>query len=96
MLHRFLGHPDPVQGDMQVECQLASRGVYVGDTDGAASPDGVRLRPGAADWRLLLQVDTVDAAGMQWGDGGRLYWWIRDADLREGAWERTWFVLQCS
>ena len=92
---RFLGHPEPVQGDMQAECQLASNGVYVGDPGGYASPDGQRLRPGAAEWRLLLQVDSHDDAGMMWGDVGRLYWWIREADLAEGRWGASWLVLQC-
>jgi hypothetical protein len=27
VIHRLLGHPDPVQGDMQLECQLASNGL---------------------------------------------------------------------
>jgi hypothetical protein len=31
VIHRLLGHPDPVQGDMQLECQLAANGVYCGD-----------------------------------------------------------------
>ena len=92
---RFLGHPEPVQGEMQVECQLASNGVYVGNSKGYTSPEGIRLRPGAADWRLLLQVDSFDDIGMMWGDSGRLYWWIREADLAEGRWDATWLVLQC-
>jgi hypothetical protein len=29
VIHRLLGHPDPVQGDMQLECQLASNGIYL-------------------------------------------------------------------
>jgi uncharacterized protein YwqG len=32
---------------------------------------------------------------MMWGDSGRLYWWIREADLAEGRWDATWLVLQC-
>lgn len=92
---RFLGHPDVIQNEMQVECQLASNGVYVGDSDGYRSADGLRLRPGAAEWRLLLQVDSHEDVGMMWGDSGRLYWWIREADLRAGRWDATWLVLQC-
>jgi uncharacterized protein YwqG len=30
-----------------------------------------------ANWRLLLQLDTDDAAGMKWGDVGTLYFWIK-------------------
>lgn len=95
-LHRFLGNPDPVQGDMQVEAQLASNGVYMGDETGQRSAEGQRLRPGSGEWRLLLQVDSNDAGAMMWGDTGRLYWWIKEADLRIGARDRAWLILQCS
>ena len=93
--HRFLGQPDPIQGDMQLECPFASNGVYVGTPEGYDSVDGLS-RPGAADWRLLLQIDSDDTADMMWGDAGRLYWWIREADLTAGKWNAVWLVLQCS
>lgn len=93
--HRLLGHPDPIQGDMQVECQMASNGIYWGDSSTDDDPRAVELRPGALDWRLLLQVDTVNQINMMWGDGGRLYYWIRDEDLAARRWDRSWLVLQC-
>ena len=31
-----------------------------------------------------------------WGDVGRLYFWIRDADLRARRFDATWLILQCS
>lgn len=67
-IQRLLGHPDPVQGDMQLECQLAANGVYCGDASSSRDPRTARLRPGAADWRLLLQVDSQHETGMMWGD----------------------------
>lgn len=94
-IHRLLGHPDPVQGDMQLECQLVTNGLYCGDASGYRDPRAARLRPGAADWRLLFQVDSQDEAGMMWGDLGRLYYWIRHEDLIAGNWDRTWLILQC-
>ncbi|WP_337100090.1 YwqG family protein [Paenibacillus sp. YIM B09110] len=33
-------------------------------------------------WRLLLQIDSEDSTNMEWGDTGRLYFWIKDYDLR--------------
>lgn len=94
--HRALGHPDPVQGEMQLECQLASNGVFVGGPEGYRDPRVLDLGPGADDWRLLLQVDSDDATDMMWGDAGRIYFWIRDQDLRVGAFDRSWVILQCS
>jgi uncharacterized protein YwqG len=94
-IHRLLGHPDPVQGDMQLECQLVANGLYCGNASGYRDPRAARLRPGAADWRLLFQADSQDEAGMMWGDLGRLYYWIRHQDLAAGNWDRTWLILQC-
>ena len=95
-IHRVLGHPDPVQsGEMQLECQLAANGVWCGSPEGYEDPRVPGLAPGAADWRLLLQVDSQEETDMMWGDLGRLYVWIRDEDLAARRFDRTWLVLQC-
>ena len=31
-----------------------------------------------------------------WGDLGRLYYWIREQDLRRQAFDASWLVLQCT
>ncbi len=93
--HRLLGHPDPVQGDMQLEAQLAFHGVSCGDGFREDDERIEELRPGATSWRLLLQVDTDDNAGMMWGDAGRIYFWMRRDDLRARRFENSWLVLQC-
>ncbi len=95
-MHQLLGHPAPIQNEMRLECQLVSHGLYCGDARGGRDPRAKELAPGAADWRLLLQVDTDDDAGMMWGDCGRLYFWIREDDLRDCAFENAWMILQCS
>ncbi|MEQ1700092.1 MAG: YwqG family protein [Ilumatobacteraceae bacterium] len=94
--HRLLGHPSPVQGDMQLECQLVSSGLYCGNSSGYEDPRAASSRAGASDWRLLLQIDTDDDANMMWGDCGMLYWWMRDDDIRNGRWDRAHLILQCS
>lgn len=94
--HQIGGYPLPVQGDgMELECQLVTNGVYAGNPSGYTKSNIDASRPGAADWRLLLQLDTDDAAGMMWGDTGRLYFWIREQDARAGEFSRTWTILQC-
>ena len=92
--HQLLGHPMEVQGDMAEECQLVTHGMYCGGTD--VDPRAEELKPGAKDWRLLLQVDTDDDAEMMWGDCGRLYYWIRQQDLQARDFDRSWMVLQCT
>lgn len=94
-IHRLLGHPDPVQGDMQLECQLVTNGLHCGDSTGYRDLRAAGLRDGAAEWRLLLQVDSQDEAGMMWGDVGRLYYWIKHTDLLTRDWELSWLILQC-
>lgn len=94
--HQVLGHPQPIQSDMQLECQLAANGVYCGDRSSHSDPRRPALEPGATGWRLLLQLDSDDSAGMMWGDSGMLYFWIREADRRARGFDAAWMILQCS
>ncbi len=87
--NQLLGHPQPIQGDMQVECQFATTGIKYND------PSANQVRRGAADWRLLLQVDSNYELNMQWGDVGMIYYWIRQQDLEAGDFSNVWLVLQC-
>lgn len=90
-IHRLLGHPDTIQDDMRLECQLAANGV----ADPSAAPARVaQLTPGANDWILLLQVDSDQSIGMQWANAGMLYFWIRRDDLAQRRFENAWVVLQ--
>ena len=94
--HQAGGLASPVQGDqMELECQLVSNGVYCGDPAGYDSPKARALRSGAKDWRLLLQIDSDDDLGVMWGDGGTLYFWIKESDALSGRFENCWVVLQC-
>ena len=75
--HRMLGHADTIQGDPRLACEAALRGL---DRAAAFADDQVRAR--AADWQVLLQVDSDSATGMEWSDAGALYFLIRTEDLR--------------
>lgn len=95
--HRLLGWPEPVQGDMQLECQLVANGIYCGNPAGYQDPRAEQLAAGAKDWRLLLQIDTDEAGpGWMWGDCGRIYYWIHKNDLRHCRFENARLILQCS
>jgi uncharacterized protein YwqG len=73
-----------------------SHGLYCGDETGYTDPRVEQLAAGAAAWRLLLQVDSDEDRGMYWGDVGRIYYWIREEDLRRGAFDAAWLILQCT
>lgn len=94
--HQLLGHASPIQGPMELECQLTSNGIYMGDWSCAPEdePRAAALAAGAQDWTLLLQLDSDEALWM-WGDSGRLYFWIRRQDLARKDFSNVWVVLQC-
>ena len=94
-IHRIAGFPEAIQNPMELECQLVSHGLYCGDSSGYRDPRASSLTAGAADWRLLLQLDSDDDVDWMWGDAGRLYFWIRNDDLRRAAFENVWCIEQC-
>ena len=94
-VHRLLGYPEPIQGDMQAECQFASNGVNTGGSNGENEAQRADLRKGITDWQLLLQIDSDDSLGTMWGDAGRIYFWIREQDLKSRDFAKVWLVLQC-
>ncbi|WP_422510215.1 YwqG family protein [Stenotrophomonas sp. GZD-301] len=90
--HGLGGYSHNVQGDMQLEAQLVSHGLYCGDQTGYQDPRRAALEAASTDWALLLQLDSDDEA--MWGDSGMLYWWIRQSDLAARDLSRTWMRLQ--
>lgn len=94
--HQVLGFPTPIQDDdMELQCQLCAHGLPVGTPDAYDDPRVPGLRDGAAEWRLLLQLDSDDEAGWMWGDVGTLYFWVREAAARRGDFSQVWMILQC-
>ncbi|HYB01204.1 MAG TPA: YwqG family protein [Ktedonobacteraceae bacterium] len=87
--HQLLGNPQTIQDDMRLECQLASQGV----TD-INDPRAQELSKGANGWQLLLQIDSDDELGMEWGNTGMIYYWLKASDLKKLDFEEAWLVLQ--
>ncbi|MBU0678778.1 MAG: DUF1963 domain-containing protein, partial [Verrucomicrobia bacterium] len=79
---QMLGFAGYVQDfvDMRIACEAKATGVDINRGDPT-------LEKGASHWILLLQVDSYPDREAQhqmiWGDYGRLYFWIRDDDLRD-------------
>jgi len=109
-LHRIGGYPNYVQHDPKFEAHLRSRDLWAGICDNPDNLSAEehfresnrrfseikrRLKPEAAAWELLLQVDSEENAGMMWGDTGRLYFLIRQNDLHARRFENTWMVWDC-
>lgn len=77
--HQLLGHAVHVDGEMRL--QLAFESL---PEDAAPEEITAELVQDATSWRLLLQLDSDHDAGMSWGDGGVLYFWIHEEDLAKG------------
>lgn len=85
--HRIGGYPSEIQSEqMSVACELTRRGL-------PSAPEGTEITPAilraSKAWRLLLQIDSDPGLEMNWGDGGRLYVFVREQDSRAGDFSRT-------
>ena len=96
VINKLLGHADPVQSGMELECEYVTNSINCGSPEGYAIAKSRGLDKNAARWNLLMQVDSNEEdLGMMWGDMGRLYLWITSEDLEARKFENTWLILQC-
>jgi uncharacterized protein YwqG len=96
-VHRLLGYPNQIQGDMDVEAQLVSNGIYMGNIVDWDDPVVKSLLGGVKDWRLLFQMDDeFDSIQRFGGDGARIYYWIRKEDLSRRNFDNVWLAYQCT
>ncbi|MFH1877549.1 MAG: YwqG family protein [Candidatus Omnitrophota bacterium] len=95
-IHQMFGYPYILQGDMETECELASRGMTWHDWNAMDADNKSKIRAGAAEWRLLLQLDSDETGtGWAWGDCGIIYFWIKKQDLLMKRFDKCWLILQC-
>lgn len=89
---KLFGHSNNVQGTMEYECEMVARGY-----NWQTNPEHLEKEIAVSQyqWKLLFQLDSEAEAEMMWGDVGKLYFWIREADLRAQHLDRTWMILQC-
>src|SRR5262249_19626975 len=94
--HRLLGYSEPIQGEMELECELVTNGLYCGDSRGRKDSRAKELEKTCHHWRLLLQIDSDEEnSDMMWGDAGRLYFLIKEEDLRQKRFDECWLISQC-
>ena len=90
------GHPMVIQNAMEEECEIVSRGYYAGNPEGYQEARNAGIGTSTQDWRLVLQVSSIEIANMLWGDGGNLYAWMRRSDIEQRRFENAWTILQCT
>ena len=92
--HRLLGYATPLQGDPYLTTHVYS----VGETFDDWRPGGEReraLERGAANWRLLLQIDSEPDNTYLAQDGGYYYVFIPESALARRDFGAAWGVMQC-
>ncbi|MCR5877238.1 YwqG family protein [Phenylobacterium sp. J367] len=82
--HRIGGYPSEIQDErMSITAELLARGLP------ASAEVSAEIEDAARDWRLLLQIDSDPALGMNFGDAGRLYVFIKETHARAGDFSKT-------
>lgn len=94
-VNKLFGYPGLIQGDIFLESQLVTNGLYCGDPTGYNDPRAKELEKGAGEWMLLFQIDSDNNAEMMWGDVGRIYFTIKKEDLKNRRFAQAWSAFQC-
>ena len=94
-IHKLLGYPNQIQGDMDLKAQLVSNNIYMGGLVDFENPNIKTLLKGVKDWRLLFQMDYEYPAVQRFGgDGARIYYWIQGEALRQRKFDNVWLAFQ--
>lgn len=98
---KLLGWPNLIQNNICRDCELVTRGYYLGSPEGyekiPAEVIAYAEQTSREEWRLLFQLDTVQSGDFElmFGDCGRIYFYIRREDLLARRFDRIWLTLQC-
>jgi len=92
---KLLGYPNPIQGNMSIECELTNRNLSFNDIQNYNEIQRKELSDASNEWMLLFQLDSEEDNAMMWGDCGRLYFWIKKSDLIAREFENVWMIFQC-
>jgi hypothetical protein len=91
--HQLFGHPHALQGGDMAK----PAGILPMLIDKIPAGFGRAIEdcfPNVDDWMLLLQLDSVEDAGIYWGDMGVFYFLIGREDFRNGRFDRIWLNHQ--
>lgn len=92
--HHLMGHPSLVTEDMEIIVQLAANGIDANDPNLKSSPDYETYCQEAENWHLLFQCDADPLLGFDWGNSGRLFFWIDGLDYEEQNFNNVWVIRQ--
>jgi uncharacterized protein YwqG len=93
LLHQIGGYARAIHEEMEVECALVHLGQDLSAERFSPVLEKQALQQ-AADWRLLLQLDTQADAGLVWPDYGRWYAWMKADSILSHAFHEAWMMIQ--
>lgn len=96
---KLLGWPDIIQNSMYEECDLVTKGYYLGNPEGYSpitAKDKEAAKTAIDRWQLLFQLDVVeyDDFELMFGDCGRLYIFVEKDELLKRNFENAWGIVQ--
>lgn len=96
-ISKLLGYADLIQGGMLLECEEVTNGVYTGSSVEIAADKLKKYKENCVQWQLLFQMDSIQNSDFEllWGDVGRIYFYIREDDLKNLSFDNCWLILQC-
>lgn len=96
-LTKLLGYADSIQGAMTNQCEAVSRKIYCGEKVDITPKEEEEIEEHKNEWKLFFQLGTVSKGKFElmFGDCGKIYFYIREADLKNKNFENVWPILQC-
>lgn len=96
-ISKLLGYADLIQGEMLLQCEQVTNGIYCGDIPEITPEELKKFKENRDQWQLLFQLDTVATNDFElmFGDCGRIYYYIKKEDLKNCKFDDCWLILQC-
>jgi uncharacterized protein YwqG len=93
--HALVGHPEFIQYDYResIEVVIQNLDYRIIDKD---IDQAKKVFDDSRRWKLLLQLDSDEKLGFEWGDGGRLYFSIDEQALKNANFSNVWVEMQCT
>ena len=94
---KLLGYADLAQGEMLLDCELVTNGIYTGYPPDITDEELEKFKENRDQWQLLFQLDslTTDDFELMFADAGRIYYYIKKDDLEKRNFDDCWLILQC-
>lgn len=91
---KLLGYADLCQGSMLLECEMIWNGIDYHNSEYQKYSN--QYIQAASDWILLFQIDSIYNSEFEliFGDNGRLYYYIREEDLKDKKFEKFQFIAK--